>query len=70
MSKPINLEVRPRKDESPERMIRRFFRTLKKEEIIEEYIERTKYYKKPSEIKNNTKKKRKLINKVKKDQKS
>ena len=48
MGKPINVEVTPRKNESPERMIRRFTKKVKKEGILEEVRERS-YYVKPSE---------------------
>ena len=42
-------EVRIRKNESSENLIKRFVRKVKKAKIIEEYIDRT-YYKKPSQI--------------------
>ncbi len=62
MGRPINLELNPKKNESQERFIKRFFKILSKEGVIEQYLEKTKFYKKPSEIKKNKKKKRKLIN--------
>jgi|TARA_R110002073_G_scaffold92256_1_gene216305 ribosomal protein S21 len=43
------MQVRKRKNESNEALIKRFIRKVKKEKIIEEYRER-EYYKKPSEI--------------------
>ena len=42
--------VKLRKNETSENLIKRFSRKIKKEKIIEEYLERT-HYKKPSEIK-------------------
>tara|TARA_R110000824_G_scaffold329345_1_gene516157 strand:- start:905 stop:1111 length:207 start_codon:yes stop_codon:yes gene_type:complete len=44
------MEVKIRKNESSENLIKRFIRKSKKEKIIDEYQER-QYYKKPSEIK-------------------
>jgi len=44
------MQVRLRKNETSENLIKRFVRKIKKEKIIEEYLEK-KYYKKPSEIK-------------------
>jgi ribosomal protein S21 len=43
------MEVRKRKNETNESLIRRFVRKVKKEKIIEEYRER-EHFKKPSEI--------------------
>ena len=43
------MEVKLRKNESSENLIKRFIRKAKKEKIIEEYLER-RYFKKPSEI--------------------
>ena len=48
MSKTVNVVITPRKNESPERMIRRFTKKVKKEGILEEVRERA-YYVKPSE---------------------
>ena len=44
------MQVKLRKNESSENLIKRFIRKAKKEKILEEYKER-QYYKKPSEIK-------------------
>jgi len=44
------MQVKLRKNETSENLIKRFVRKIKKEKIIEEYLEK-KYYKKPSEIK-------------------
>tara|TARA_B100002051_G_C16638919_1_gene587508 strand:+ start:928 stop:1158 length:231 start_codon:yes stop_codon:yes gene_type:complete len=46
MPKTVNVVVTPRKNESPERMIRRFTKKVKKEGILEEVRERS-YYTKP-----------------------
>jgi len=43
------MEVKLRKNESVENLIKRFSRKSKKEKIVDEYLER-RYYKKPSEI--------------------
>jgi small subunit ribosomal protein S21 len=43
-----NVVVRPRRGESPERMMRRFIKKCKKEKVIERYRARTDYYIKPS----------------------
>jgi ribosomal protein S21 len=48
MAKTINVEVTPRRNEPPEKMIRRFIKKVKKEGILEEIRERA-YYVKPSE---------------------
>ena len=45
---PVNVEVRPRRNESPERLIRRFIRKCKKEKVVETYREKTDCYIKPS----------------------
>lgn len=48
--KKIAMQVKIRKNESVENLIKRFIRKSKKEKIIEEYRDR-EYFKKPSEIK-------------------
>jgi len=53
------METRARRNESPENLIKRFIRKMKKDNIIEEYLER-RYYKKPSE-KRREKKRRRLV---------
>ena len=45
--KPSHVTVTPKKNESPERLIKRFTRKVKKERIIEEVRER-RFYEKPS----------------------
>jgi len=54
--------VKPRRKETPERMIKRFIKKCKKKGIIDEVKER-RYYKKPSEKRNerNIRRKRQLI---------
>ena len=54
-SKRSNLTVKPRKKETPERMIKRFNKKIKKLGLIDEIKER-KYYTKPSEVKRLAKK--------------
>jgi|7_EtaG_2_1085326.scaffolds.fasta_scaffold47283_4 ribosomal protein S21 len=44
------MEVRKRKEETSENLIKRFSRKVKKVKIIEEFLEK-QYYKKPSQIK-------------------
>ena len=46
MSRAINVEIYPRRNEHPERMIKRFTRKVKKEGILDEYRERMYYTKK------------------------
>ena len=43
------MQVRKRKNETVENLIKRFIRKSKKSGIVEEYLER-RYFKKPSEI--------------------
>ena len=50
MSKTVNVVVTPKKNESAEKMIRRFTKKVKKEGILEEVRDRA-YYVKPSEEK-------------------
>ena len=58
---PAHVSVRPRKDENPERVIKRFLKKVKKEKVIELYRKRTEYYEKPSVVKSRNKKRRKMI---------
>ena len=46
MGRAINVEITPRRNEHPERMIKRFTRKVKKEGILDEYRERMYYTKK------------------------
>jgi len=57
MKRPINIEITPRRNEQPERMIRRFTKKVKKEELLEEVRER-RYYVKPSEVRRKKKRER------------
>ena len=50
MSKTINISIKPLKKDTPEKMIRRFTRKVKKAGILDE-VKRRRFYKKPSEIK-------------------
>ena len=54
---PVYVEVRPKKNEDLERMIRRFVKKVKKAGIIEEVRERS-YYEKPSVKRNRLKRKK------------
>ena len=45
--KPAHVSVTPRKNEHPERLIKRFLKKVKKERIIEEIRDR-RFYEKPS----------------------
>ena len=47
---PVNVEVKPRQNESPERMIRRFNKKVKKSGILEELRDK-RFYEKPSKVK-------------------
>jgi small subunit ribosomal protein S21 len=49
MSKTVNVSIKPLRKDSPERMIRRFTRKVKKLGILDE-VKKRRYYKKPSEI--------------------
>ena len=60
MKRPINVEVEARRNESIDRMLKRFAKKIKKELIFEEVRERM-YYEKPSEKKIRLKKRRKAI---------
>ena len=44
----VNVSVRPRRNESVERMIRRFNKKCKKERVVETYRAKTDCYIKPS----------------------
>ena len=48
MKHSINVEVKLQRDETEERLIKRFFKKVKKFNIIEEFLEKTSFYKKPS----------------------
>ena len=48
MAAAVNLQVKARNNESPERLVKRFQKRVKKERIIEKYKERSRF-RKPSE---------------------
>ena len=50
MSRAVNIVEKPRKRDTPEKMIKRFRRKVKKAGILDE-VKKRKYYKKPSQIK-------------------
>ena len=54
-NRPVNFEISSKDVPNPEKMIRRFMKKVSKLKILEEYIERTSYYKKPSQIRNEKK---------------
>jgi ribosomal protein S21 len=54
-NKPVNFEISSKDVPNPEKMIRRFMKKVSKLKILEEYIEKTSYYKKPSQIRNEKK---------------
>ena len=58
MKRPINVEVEARRNESIDRLLKRFAKKVKKELIFEEVRERM-YYEKPSEKRIRMKKRRK-----------
>jgi|GEM_PF-5379182 len=53
--RPYNFEITSKEVSDPERMIKRFMKKVSKLKILEEYIERTKYYKKLSQKRNEQK---------------
>jgi ribosomal protein S21 len=44
----VNVIVEPRRNESSERLIRRFIKKVKNEKVLETYREKTSHYIKPS----------------------
>jgi len=50
MSRAINISIKPLRKDSPEKMIRRFTRKVKKAGILDDFKKR-RFYKKPSQIK-------------------
>ena len=58
MSKKSNITVKPRKNESQERMVKRFVKKCKKKGIIDEVKDR-RYFKSKSQKRNEIKRKRK-----------
>jgi len=47
MRRSVNVEVTPRENESDDRMIRRFFKKCKKEDIIREHLDKTQFFRSP-----------------------
>tara|TARA_B100000123_G_C25731258_1_gene429400 strand:+ start:1841 stop:2053 length:213 start_codon:yes stop_codon:yes gene_type:complete len=65
MAKASNIKVTPRKRESQDRMIRRFIKKCKKMGIVDEVKDR-RFYKKPSERRNERNiKRRRALSKAK-----
>ena len=65
--KVVNVEITPRRNESPERMVRRFIKKVKKERILEEVRDRA-YYTKPSDRRRKEKRDRKrTLDKLRRD---
>jgi len=60
MKRPINIEITPRRNEQPERMIRRFTKKVKKEGILE-LVREGKYYVKPSEVRRKKRREREAV---------
>ncbi len=60
MKGPINVEVEARRNESIDRLLKRFAKKIKKELIFEDVRERM-YYEKPSERRIRLKKRRKVV---------
>lgn len=59
--KAVNIEITPKgREESFERMVRRFMKKVKKEKIIEDYRDRM-YYEKPSQERKRKKRKRQKV---------
>ena len=58
MSKKNNITVKPRKNESQERMVKRFIKKCKKKGIVDEVKDR-RYFKSNSQKRNEIKRKRK-----------
>ena len=57
-AKPVNVEVKPRKNESPERMIKRFIKKVKKEGIQDEWREKYMFFEKQTDTRRRRKKER------------
>jgi ribosomal protein S21 len=72
MSKrPINVETKPRyKDEPIERMIKRFMKKIKKERVVENFIERQRYEKPSVKRKREKERRKKTLEKLRLKQES
>ena len=63
--RPINVEVKPRhRDESPERLIKRFMKKVKNERIIEKSLERRRFVKPSIKRRKEKIRRKKLIQKL------
>jgi len=60
--RPARVEVFPRRNESTERLIKRFIKKVKKERIIEQ-VRDLQYYEKPSVTRNRIKRRKRRITK-------
>jgi ribosomal protein S21 len=57
----VNVEVKPRNNESPERMIKRFIKKVKKEGIVDEWRQKYSFYEKPTDKRRRKKQERKRV---------
>ena len=57
-AKPVHVEVVPRKNESPERMIKRFIKKVKKEGVLDEWRQKHMFFEKPTDKRRRKKKER------------
>tara|TARA_R100000664_G_C2638060_1_gene64414 strand:+ start:137 stop:343 length:207 start_codon:yes stop_codon:yes gene_type:complete len=55
------MQVKKRRNETSEALIKRFGRKVKKEKIVEEFLER-KYFKKPSQLRREKKARQRMEN--------
>ena len=60
-AKPVNVEVTPRKNESPERMVKRFIKKVKKEGLLDEWREKYMFFEKPTDKRRRKKKERNRV---------
>ena len=60
-AKPVHVEVTPRKNESPERMIKRFIKKVKKEGIQDEWRQKHMFFEKPTDKRRRKKKERNRV---------
>lgn len=62
--RPYNIECTLRDGESAEKLIRRFFKKCKKQEIIREHLEKVSYYRSPSRKRRDKIQKNKHLRKI------
>lgn len=63
--RPVNVSVKPRyRDESPEKLIKRFMKKVKNERIIEKVLERKRYVKPSVKRRKEKIRRKKLIQKL------